>query len=313
MQNHQPNGLCTVGVLLVNYRQWSLTEKCVRSLFASRGVRVLAGLVDNNTPEAVPGWVEKTPGLIFRRNTENLGLTAGNNQAYEMLSPLSPDFVMVLNNDTEVEPDALARLAGFLASNPHACVAAPAVTYASRPDRIWSAGGKFSRWRMRLFQVYRTLSDLPDEPVEMKQVTGCAMMMPWKDFARAGMQDPDLFVYYEDTDLCFRVERLGGSIHLVPGSVVFHHVSISVGGVLSPFAIYFTHRNRAVVALRHLRSLERIAFIVYYAAVTLVKTMAYPVRRRSGLVRWMWLGMVHGLTNRPGLRPAGLFRREESR
>jgi GT2 family glycosyltransferase len=313
MQNIPPDNLSTVGVLLVNYRQWDLTEKCVRSLFDSRGVRVLAGLVDNGYPEDIPGWVENTPGLFLLRNTENLGLTAGNNQAYEMLSPFSPDFVLVLNNDTEVEPETLARLAGYLASNPAACIAAPAVTFASSPTRIWSAGGKFSRWRMRLHQTYRTLSDLPDEPVVMRQVTGCAMMMSWTDYARAGMQDPDLFVYYEDTDLCFKVERLGGSIHLVPGAVVAHHVSISVGGVLSPFAVYFTHRNRAVVALRHLSPLERFAFLVYYLFVTLVKTVAYPLRRRGCLVRWMWLGTIHGLANRPRLRPSALFRRKESR
>ncbi len=312
MQDQQPSGLRTVGVLLVNYRQWNLTEKCVRSLFASRGVRVLVGLVDNDSRGAVPGWVAETPDLFFSESSENLGLTVGNNMAYEMLSPLSPDFVMILNNDTEVEPDTLARLTGFLDSNPDACVAAPVVTFASRPDRIWSAGGRFSRWRMRLFQTYRTLSDLPDEPVRIQQATGCAMMMRWKDYARVGMQDPDLFLYYDDNDLCFKVEQAGGTIYLVPGSVVAHHVSVTVGGVLSPFAIYFTHRNRALVALRYLKPMEKAAFLAYYIGVTLVKTLVYPIRRRGDLVRWMWLGAVHGLSNRSGLRPAALFLREKS-
>ncbi len=297
----------SIGVLLVNYRQWDLTEKCVASLLASRGVRVMIALVDNNTPGPVPLWVGETPEVLFHGNPQNTGLTAGNNQAYRMLSGHQPDFVLILNNDTEVEPDALAQLSNHLLENGDTGIAAPAVTFASQPDRIWSAGGVYSNWRMRLRQIYGTAADLPEHPQEMDQVTGCAMMMRWGDYARAGMQDPDLFVYYEDTELCFKVRRLGLTIHLVPKALVRHHVSVSVGGVYSPFAIYFTHRNRCVVALRYLPAPVIPVFLLYYLAVTVMKTVAYPVRRSSGLVRWMWLGFLHGIRNRPDLRPGGLF------
>ena len=302
----------SIGVLLVNYKQWELTRKCVNSLTDSKGVRVVISLVDNS-PGPVPDWVEKTPEIKFHRNNSNAGLTAGNNLAYEMVAGAGVDYVLILNNDTEVYSDTLSLLAGYLKTHPETGITAPAIPYAGKPDTIWSAGGKYSYWRMFLTQKYETVSDLPDHPVEMNQVTGCAIMMRYNDYRKAGMQDPDLFVYYEDTDLCFKVKKLGLNIQLIPKAIVLHHVSISVGGVYSPFAIYFTHRNRYIVARRYLNSFSFFAFSLYYFAVTLLKTAVYPLRRYGKLVFWMWLGLIHGLRNRPDARPEGLFSLEESR
>ena len=302
-----------VGVLLVNYKQWELTRICIDSLLASTGAEIVIGLVDNNSPGPVPDWVEKTHAMKFHRNSSNEGLTAGNNRAYEMVSGTGVDYVLVLNNDTEVASDSLALLAGYLETHPETGITAPAIPYADKPNTIWSAGGKYSYWRMSLIQKYETVSKLPEHPVEMDQVTGCAIMMRCDDYRRAGMQDSDLFVYYEDTDLCFRVKKLGLNIQLIPKAIVLHHVSVSVGGVYSPFAVYFTHRNRYIIANRHLGRFSFLMFSFYYISVTLLKTVFYPIRRCSSLVYWMWLGLIHGLKNRPDIRPDGLFFSKESR
>jgi len=299
-----------VGVLLVNYRQWELTKKCIDSLLASKGVEVLIGLVDNNSPGDVPDWVGTTGEILFRRLDTNEGLTAGNNIAFDMISENGTDYVLVLNNDTEVAPDSLELLARHLACNPGTGIAAPSIPYADSPDRLWSAGGKFIRWRMILEQVYDTPADLPSHPVEMDQVTGCAMLMRTEDYRRLGGQDAELFVYFEDTDLCFRVKEAGLGIVLIPDAVVFHQVSISVGGVYSPFAIYFTHRNRYIVAQRYLKPCIFAIFAMYYVMVTLAKTIVYPLRRCGSLVPWMWLGFAHGIRRRTHERPSGLFRQE---
>ncbi len=299
-----------IGVLLVNYRQWELTRKCVDSLLASDGVEITIGLIDNNSPGAVPEWVGDSEEIIFHRNDGNLGLTAGNNRAFKMLYQKNIEYVMILNNDTEVAPDALRILAEHLADNPNTAIAAPAIPFADSPELLWSAGGRYSYWRMVLIQIYRYVDDLPSHPVEMNQVTGCAMLLRADDYYRIGCQDSDLFVYNEDTDLCFRVAENNQKIYLIPGAIVVHHVSISVGGVYSPFAIYFTHRNRYIVASRYLKLNTFIKFNIYYLLVTLLKTILYPLQKHGNLVYWMWLGFVHGIRKRPQERPEGLFRQD---
>jgi hypothetical protein len=307
MARPRDNGPYRIGVLMVNFRQWELTEKCVRSVLGSEGVRVVIGLVDNNSPGPVPSWVEDTPEVVFHRNPGNLGFTAGNNRAFEMLAERDLEYVIILNNDTEVAPDTLFLLADFLEKNPGTGITVPAITYASRPDMLWNAGGVFIKWRMNLKPLYRYVSELPTRPFEVDQATGCAMMMRWNSYRDAGMQDTDLFIYYDDVDLTFKMRNLGFTTHLVPGSIVRHHVSISVGGVFSPFAIYFTHRNRYIVALRHLKPPVFIAFLFYYFGITLIKTILYPLKRNGHLVYWMWLGVLHGVRRKPEFRPEGLF------
>ncbi len=305
------NTSVSTGVLLVNYRQWQLTEKCIKSLLNDGSSNVIIGLVDNDSGEPPPEWMLDHPRIILHMNARNEGLTAGNNKAYELVCSRGVEHVFILNNDTEVAEGTVKVLSDHLQGHPGVGIVAPAISYASEPERIWSAGGKYSRKRMMLRQQFANIYELPDEPVEMEQVTGCAIMMRAADYERSGMQDPDLFVYYEDTDLCFKVRELGLRIMLVPKGRVVHHVSISVGGVYSPFAVYFTHRNRFIVAARHLGHGELLAFFAYYLFVSLYKTMAYPLSGNGNLVGSMWLGFLHGLLNKPEKRPARFFSSRE--
>lgn len=297
----------SVGALLVNFGQWELTRRCVKSLLESRGVEVIPALVDNATPGEVPGWVPETPGLVFRRESGNYGLTRSTNTAFSLLEDRHVDYVLVLNNDTEVDPEAVRLLVDHLEGHPEAGIAAPAILYADRPDLVWSAGGVLNPWIMKVRQDYRTPEELPDHPVKATSTSGCAILMRTADYVAIGMQDPSLFVYCEDNDLCFRARNAGMEIHLVPDSRILHHVSVSVGGILSPMAVYFTHRNRYIVASRYLPPLQRAVFALYYMSVTAAKTILYPVRGVPGLVRWMWLAAVHGLSGRAGIVPSGLL------
>ena len=291
----------------MNCGQWQLTRKCIETLIESEGVEVLPALVDNNSPGPVPGWVDAIPSLRFQRQPGNFGFAEGTNAAYSLLEDQETDFVFILNNDTDVFPDSIRLLTEHLDAHPEVGITTPVILYSERPDLVWSAGGNIPAWRTKVNQEYRTRDDLPDEPVACAFASGCAIMMRTTDFLRVGKFDSDLFIYYEDNDLCLKVRKLGMEIHLIPGSRILHHVSVTVGGVLSPMAIYFTHRNRFLVTCRHLSLLDRSIFTLYYLAMTLAKTVIYPLRGMPGLVPWMWKATLHGLSGKVGRIPAGLL------
>jgi GT2 family glycosyltransferase len=301
-----------VGVLLVNCRQWELTRKCIETLLESEGVEVLPALVDNNSPGPVPDWVYSIPSLRFQKLSSNLGFAAGTNASYSLVEDQGPDFLLILNNDTEVFPDSVRLLTEHLDTHPEAVMATPAIFYSEQPDLVWSAGGHQSALLTKVRQDYRTRNDLPDEPEACTFASGCAILMRTEDFLQVGKFDSDLFIYYEDNDLCLNAMQSGMEIHLVPGSRILHHVSVTVGGVLSPMVIYFTHRNRYIVGCRHLSPQKRYIFTLYYIAMTLAKTVLYPLRGTPGLIPWMWKATLHGLTGRSGVIPAGLLQDEEA-
>ena len=290
-----------VAVLLVNYRQWELTRQCLESLELSRGVEVHPVLVDNRSPGDVPGWVAEVPGIRFHRAESNLGFTGGNNTAFSLIEGSDIPWIFILNNDTTVTPDTIVTLVSFLKGDAAAGIVTPPVFYADSPDRVWSAGGRFSPLRMLFRQdLYPCRDDLPEEPVGTDFASGCAMMMSASLFSELGGFREDLFIYYEDGLLCRRVTGSGRRIFLHPGGEVLHYVSVTSGGVLSPFSIYFTHRNRFLAARECLGRFQMAVFSVYYTMVTLMKTLLYPLRGHRRLVRWIWMAWLHGLTGRGG-------------
>ncbi len=69
---------------------------------------MIIGLVDNCSREKPPDWVFNEERICFHQSDSNDGFIAGNIKAFEMVAERDVDFVMLLNNDTEVEPDTLA-------------------------------------------------------------------------------------------------------------------------------------------------------------------------------------------------------------
>lgn len=292
-----------VAVILVNYGQWELTRRCLRSLQASDGVDLKVTLVDNRSPGPVPEWVEAFPALRFRRLEENTGFAGGCNAGFRMSLEDGADLTFFLNNDASVLPGTVAGLAEYLVQSPSAGIAAPAVYRDSDPETLWGAGGKLVRWKMRYEQV-----DIPEElylkreGMKVDFVSGCALMVRSGLFDTCGGFRDDFFMYYEDADLCRKVFEAGYSVEVVPSLRVLHSVAAGSGSELSKLAVYFSERNRILLSRDTLTPATRRVFIAYKTAVLLVLTVKFLATARPSLIRWIWRGYLEGLAGRAGYR-----------
>ncbi|MCK4504457.1 MAG: glycosyltransferase family 2 protein [Candidatus Aegiribacteria sp.] len=292
-----------VAVVLVNYGQWELTRKCLDSLMRSEGVDIRVTLVDNNSAGEIPDWVQKCSWIRFKRMSENTGFAGGNNEGFLISRQDKAEFTLFLNNDAEIAPRTISNLAEFLRNNPEAGIVTPPVYYASEPERIWSAGGRFIPWKMRFDQqIYPSRNDLPDKAKRIDFASGCAMMIKTELFEQTGGFRDDFFMYYEDADLCRKVTLAGHSIWLLPAGEVIHHVASGSGGELSPLAVYFSERNRLILSRQMLGPGMRAVFYIYISAVLIVKTFKFLFWEGPGLIPWMWKGYFDGLSGRTGYR-----------
>ncbi len=292
-----------VAVVLVNYGQWELTRKCLDSLMQSEGVDIRVTLVDNHSPGEVPAWIQNCTGIRFKRLSENTGFAEGSNRGFQISRQDMAEFTLFLNNDAEIAPGTISNLAAFLNDNPEAGIVTPPVYYASDPERIWSAGGRFIPWKMRFDQKeYPSRGDLPDQAVKIDFASGCAMMIRTELFERTSGFRDDFFMYYEDADLCRKVTLAGYSIWLLPAEEVVHHVASGSGGELSPLAVYFAERNRLILSRQMLGSGMRVVFLIYISAVLIVKTFKFLLWQDPGLIPWIWKGYVSGLSSRAGYK-----------
>ncbi|NOQ21329.1 MAG: glycosyltransferase [Candidatus Aegiribacteria sp.] len=290
-----------VAVILVNYGQWELTEKCIDSLNRSSGVDIRITLIDNCSSEPVPSWVTSRKGLRFKRMEENIGFAGGNNVGFRMSRGDEAEYTLFLNNDAEVFPETVRNLAGYLSENSETGIVAPAVYWKSDPKRLWSAGGKLVKWKMRFEQMDIAEKEYsPDEGVKVDFVSGCAMMIRTALFSRIGGFREDFFMYYEDADLCRKVIEQGYSVEVLPSETVLHSVASGSGGELSKIAIYFSERNRIVLSRDMLSPLMRLLFMFYKTAVLLVLTMKFLLREGPELIPCIWRGYFDGLAGRTG-------------
>jgi GT2 family glycosyltransferase len=292
-----------VNAIVVNYRKWELTGRCLESLAASRDVDMRIFLVDNHSEEAPPEWTAGIHGLALLRLEENTGFAGGNNAGFELSISDPAPYTFFLNNDAEVSPDTARLLVNLLERQGDAGVACPAIYYASEPDRIWAAGGELVPLRMKYVQNrYRCRKDLPTDPVRTGFASGCAMMVRSGLFASSGGFREEYFMYFEDAELCTRLAAEGYAVWLEPRAAVLHHVAAASGGRLSPLPVYFSERNRIALSREVLPPGLRAAFLLYVTAVLLVKTFKFLAWQGPNLVPWIWRGYLDGILRRTGLR-----------
>lgn len=156
--------------------------------------------------------------------------------------------LVMLNNDTEVEPGWLAALLQPLAADPMVGAVAAKMLLFDRRDILHSAGDLYGRDGIpRNRGVWER--DVGQYDASTRVFGGCGGAVAYRRAAweEAGGFDEQLFMYLEDVDLAWRLRLLGWEARFAPQARVYHHLSASGGGTLASF---YTGRNTLWVLAR---------------------------------------------------------------
>ncbi|HET6251998.1 MAG TPA: glycosyltransferase family 2 protein [Tepidisphaeraceae bacterium] len=236
-------------IVIVNYRTAALTVDCLRSLASEviaagakvvitdnlsgdDSVKQIANAIEQN------GWQSWASLLSLSRNG---GFAYGNNAgirpAVESADP--PDYVLLLNPDTVVRPNALTALLEFMDVNPKVGIAGSRLEH---PDgtpqrsafRFHSVCSEFeSGMRLgivsRIFRSRIVAPPVPENACATDWVAGASMIIRRAVFAQIGLMDEAYFMYFEEVDFCLRAARAGWPCWYAPASRVVHLVGQSSG------------------------------------------------------------------------------------
>jgi len=156
--------------------------------------------------------------------------------------------LVMLNNDTEVEPGWLAALLEPLAADPTVGAVAAKMLLFDRRDILHSAGDLYGRDGIpRNRGVWER--DVGQYDADVRVFGGCGGAVAYRRTAweEVGGFDEQLFMYLEDVDLAWRLRLLGWEARFAPRARVYHHLSASGGGTLASF---YTGRNTLWVLAR---------------------------------------------------------------
>jgi GT2 family glycosyltransferase len=199
------------------------------------------------------GGGEWVPPLRLLVNAGNVGFAAGNNQAFRAaLADPAVRYLVPLNNDTVADPAWLGTLVATAQADPRIGSVASTMLFASRPDRVASAGISVHRDGLALdVGVGWDAARLPRTPQPVFGASAGAALYRRALLDDIGLFAESFFSYLEDADLAWRARLRGWRAVWAPTARVLHAVS-ATGGQGSPFKSYHLARNRVWCIARNL-------------------------------------------------------------
>ena len=258
-----------LSIIIVSYNVRELLRRCLQSVCATAHLSadwldVDVTVVDNASHDGSAQMVaDEFPQVHLVASDENLGFPRANNLALRRLGfgdagkesslPVDqngngaavPDFVLLLNPDTEVVDDAFGKMAAFLRNTPHAGACGPRLHYGD--GSLQHAAFAYPGLAQVVLDLY-PLAELPGVrrllhrfldsrlngryprrqwlgamPFSVGFVLGAALMVRAESVLVTGLLDEGYFMYSEEMDWCLRMQMAGLPLYAVPTAQIIHH------------------------------------------------------------------------------------------
>jgi GT2 family glycosyltransferase len=220
----------TLSIIIVNWNTARLLVNCLDTIVANPPASPFeCWVVDNaSTDESLRIVRDRFPQVHLVENRENVGFARANNQAIQRCTS---KYILLLNPDTLVMPGALQNLVDFLDKDPEVGAVGAKILNSDRSLQISShPRPTLSRELWRLFHLDR-LSPYAEYPLskwEIKQaqevdlLMGACLLLRKEVLDQVGFLDEEYFMYSEEIDLCYRIQRAGWRLFWVPQAEVVH-------------------------------------------------------------------------------------------
>jgi GT2 family glycosyltransferase len=248
--NRQRTRVKTVAITIPSLHRPDLTARCIefiqkQTLPASEWEVVV---IEN---EAQAGQILPDPLPPNTRRIDlpaNEGTTGSINRA---VADTESRYILLLNNDVELEPDYIAKLVAALDADPQLGFATGKLLRATERTHLDGAGDAM----LMAGAAYRLGNFDRDDghyDRQMPVLSGCgaAVLYRRQAFVNSGGLDPDFFAYLDDLDLALRVQLLGYDGLYLPGAVAYHIGSATLGNTLHPRVIEYITRNQIYLLIK---------------------------------------------------------------
>jgi GT2 family glycosyltransferase len=264
-----------LGIVVLNWNGYDITPRCLDSIFGNSSLPDAVVVVDNASTDGSADLIRaRYPQVVLIGNDRNLGFAAGCNLGIQYLLDRNFDFVLLLNNDAEVDPECLLELTKAAGAYPAAAYA-PIIFQHDRPEEVWFSGGTIDPLTLEARHETRQPANA-ELPYSTGFLTGCCLLLRTDALMRIGLLDTRFFAYYEDVDWCLQAKALGYDLVCVPKATARHEVSHSFrragadrDGVsrfswaqLRSVVLYLTYRNRLLLGRKHARNGLHLLFLM---------------------------------------------------
>ena len=293
-----------IAIIIINWNTYQLTFNCFKSLEACTYKNktfffVYYGSTDGSGDKIVLEF----PEINYIKNKKNEGFTGANNKALKIILKQNFEYVLLLNNDTEVKPNFLSLLESRMDSDKNLAATQPLILNFQNKNTIWNAGGSLNTF----FGLSKTRSKGMTYKPKLKintsteWISGCCILVKIAVIKEVGLLDNRFFAYFEDVDWSIRMTNLGYKLGVVPKSIIYHHSSGSTKknntsneGNLSPYAHYLNVRNHIYLINKH-TFFNSLGSWIYQILKITSYSIYFILRGRFGKFKMVWRGVLDGI------------------
>jgi GT2 family glycosyltransferase len=247
MTNPQ-HSLPLICIVVLNWNGLSDTIYCLKSLDESDYPNWSVVVVDNGSSNDEAKMIRtRYPHATVLETGKNLGYAGGNNVGLEYAARQEADYILVLNNDTEVSPGCLSALVEIGEANPNAgAIGCFVYSYAApRPFLYAGLHAYADPYIAVMGRRYDTEVLGAEAAVSVDSAHGCGFAIRRTAYETVGGFDERFFAVHEEVDWCMRAREASFEILAAPHAIIWHKIAASFGG-LSPNRRYYDVRNMAL-------------------------------------------------------------------
>lgn len=260
----------TVCIIILNYNGFSDTKECIESVLKHiNGSICKVVVVDNGSNSndliRLRELCNKHSIIYLIETSNNRGYAGGNNIGIEFARARHFEYICILNNDTIVKSDFLTPCIEVLSSQKKIGFLGPAIID-YETNQIQSSGGEINvlRGRVDLINSGHNPNDILNKGlISCDYVGGACIICRTELIDRIGMIPEDYFLFYEETEWCYKALREGYKNFCITDCSIIHKGSQSTSQY-SGLQEYLMARNRVVFVKRNMQSRAKfILFLIY--------------------------------------------------
>lgn len=249
-------------IITINYNQAQMTIECVDSILQSTYDNFQVYLIDNGSKEddyyRLVSACGQNPKVIILRIEQNSGYVGGVNHGLKNASKQNPDYILIMNNDTIIDREAISELVISANRNSNKAIIAGIVLDFKFPERIQTTGSMFLDTRyLKETYPYRgkalTSSILKEEPRDM--LDDIMWLIPKEVFQVVGFYPDCYFLYAEQADYALKARKNGFGLIFTPNAKIWHKGSITTGdgNRYAPPVNFWRNKSSTIYLFRNIK------------------------------------------------------------
>lgn len=276
------NGSTVWAIVLTHGGAEDITAACIDSLLTQDYPALTILLVDNASFDGSGERLrDRYPQIRYLNTGGNYGYTGGNNRGMRFALECGADLLLVLNNDTVLDPLCVSALVRSVPCADRLGVLSPKILYYDDPTRIWFAGGDYSFVKALGNHRREQELDVADEAPRLEEITfatGCCLLIPAAVARATGGFREEYFMYCEDAEFSLRLARSGYRLYYQPAARMLHREPPR-GALASAFATRHRDRNRRRLVRQHYSMRQRAAFALWFYPTRVIRLVQHLLKR----------------------------------